>query len=190
MNRRTVLKNLFWVVGMTTLYPSCIQKKSGTNTVLRHISLSEEDAHLMGEISETLIPKTDTPGALDLKIPDFVLKMLDDAYSKKDQVLIQKGLLEFNSLCKKQYSKNFQDLEQKQKLDFLKHIEIRIKGEEDGRKKSTDPENLQPMVFFYKAIKNQTLFGYTSSEYFMTKQRGYEMVPGRYLVHVPIHSKI
>jgi hypothetical protein len=35
-------------------------------------------------------------------------------------------------------------------------------------------------------VKDQTVFGYTTSKYFMTKQIVYELVPGRYNAYFPV----
>jgi hypothetical protein len=42
-----------------------------------------------------------------------------------------------------------------------------------------------PLMALYWAVKQQTIFAYTTSQYFMTKHVFYDMVPGRYIVHYP-----
>jgi len=49
--------------------------------------------------------------------------------------------------------------------------------------KNTPPD---PITNFYWGVKGQTVFGYTNSQYFMTKEIVYELVPGRYIVHYPV----
>jgi len=100
MDRRTVIKNLALVIGGATLLPSCI-KGSGNYIPLKHINITADQEKLISDICETIIPKTDVPGARELNLHVFVLKMLDDCYKKKDQQAIMKGLGEFNALVQK-----------------------------------------------------------------------------------------
>ena len=88
MNRRAVIKNLALVIGSAILLPSCL-KNDGTPVVaLKHLNINSDQENLIGDVCETIIPKTNTPGAKDLNVHLFVLKMLDDCYTKKDQKTI------------------------------------------------------------------------------------------------------
>jgi hypothetical protein len=199
MNRRTVLRNLAIVAAGTILLPSCI-KKTGDDTIqLKRIKLTDDQQRLIGEVCETIIPKTNTPGAKDLRVNLFVLKMLDDCYTKKDQEKFAAGLAEFDDMVKKKYGSAFADLPAQQQAGALTDLEkstkpvtapaksIKPVGEAgksiDAPKKKPD---VPPLQFCYQAIKQQTIFGYTNSQYFMTKQVVYELVPGRYNAHFPV----
>ena len=194
MNRRTVIKNLALVIGGAVLLPSCMHSDGTSYIQLKHITLDADQQSLIADICETIIPKTNTPGAKDLNLPAFVLKMLDDCYKKKDQETFLKGLVEFNDLVKKKYNSSFSDLSANDREAVLTGIE------NDGKSKapkgaaparSFKPQkNLEvpPLNAFYWAIKQQTIFAYTTSQYFMTKQIVYELVPGRYNAHFPVKN--
>jgi len=194
MNRRTVIKNLALVIGGAVLLPSCMRKDGTSYVQLKHITLDADQQSLIADICETIIPKTSTPGAKDLNLPAFVLKMLDDCYKKKDQEAFSKGLLEFNDLVKKKYNSSFSDLSANDREAVLTGIE------NDGKSKTPKgaaparnfkpQKNLEvhPLNAFYWAIKQQTIFAYTTSQYFMTKQIVYELVPGRYNAHFPVKN--
>ncbi len=200
MNRRTVIKNLALIIGGTTLLPSCI--KHGTSYIqLKHINLNSGQQTLIADIAETIIPKTNTPGAKDLNLPAFVLKMLDDCYTKKDQQAFLVGLGQFNDMVNKKYNNSFGDLNAKERENVLtalqkstkpaKDPQKAIKPVRDSEKSIETPKKKQevpPLNLFYGAIKQQTIFGYTNSQYFMTKQVVYELVPGRYNAHFPVKN--
>jgi hypothetical protein len=199
MDRRTVIKNLALVVGGAVLLPSCLRKDGTSYVQLKHIQLDGDQQSLIADISETIIPKTTTPGAKDLNLPAFVIKMLDDCYNKKDQQSFLVGLNEFNDLIKKKHNNSFSNLSVKDREDILNELEkngkpateppksIKPARESEKSLEATKKKpEVPPLKLFYGAIKQQTIFGYTNSQYFMTKQVVYELIPGRYNVHFPV----
>ncbi len=201
MNRRAVIKNLALIVGGTVLLPSCLNQKGGAAIKLKNLALDADQQQMIADICETIIPKTTTPGAKDLNLPAFVLKMLDDCYKKKDQQTFIVGLGQFTDLVEKKYNTSFSELSVKDRESLLMELNKHSKPVADNQKgikpvseagKSLDaPEKKQeipPPSYFYSAIRQQTVFGYTNSQYFMTKQVIYELVPGRYNAHFPIKN--
>ena len=192
MDRRTVIKNLALVVGGAVLLPSCMHKNGTSYVQLKHIQIDADQQNLIADVTETIIPKTDKPGARDLNLPAFVLKMLDDCYDKKGQQAFMAGLAEFTGMVKKKYDKPFSDLSGKEREAVLIGIEDSGKAKASGAKapvrRLRPQKNLaaDPLMAFYWAIKQQTIFGYTTSQFFMTKEIFYDMVPGRYNVHYPV----
>jgi hypothetical protein len=192
MDRRSVIKNLALVIGGAVLLPSCL-KKDGTSYVqLKHISIDGDQQKLIADMAETIIPKTNTPGAKDLNLPPFILKMIDDCYNKKDQQAFLAGLTEFNNQVKKKYNSSFGDLSVKDREAVLNDIENSANPKAGTSKtpaRRFRPQKsavVSPINAFYWTVKQQTIFGYTTSQYFMTKLIFYDMVPGRYIVHYPV----
>jgi hypothetical protein len=209
MDRRTVIKNLALVIGGTILLPSCLHKDGFSYIQLKHINLNQDQEALIADICETIIPKTNTPGAKDLNLPQFVLKMLDDCYNKKAQLAFAAGLEEFKNQVSKKYNKDFGDLDVKDKEAFLTAIEISGKpkiaaaktappvNNSKPQKEADVPANIArpqkeadvpPINAFYSTIKQQTIFAYTTSQFFMTKEIVYELIPGRYNPHFPVKN--
>ncbi|WPV02687.1 gluconate 2-dehydrogenase subunit 3 family protein [Mucilaginibacter sp. cycad4] len=200
MDRRTVIKNLALIIGGAALLPACSQDKAKSKVALKNIDISADQEQLIGNISETVIPKTTTPGAKDLMLHLFVLKMIDDCYRKQEQEAFVTGIGQFNDVVLKQYGKTFNQLDAKTREAFLLDIEkeAKIYSEKTsatGSKKiptgassviSKYPGELQA---FYFTVKNQTINGYTNSKYFMTNIVVYELVPGRYNARFPYKQK-
>jgi hypothetical protein len=189
------------VVGGTVLLPSCLKSVGQASVHLKHLSINADQEALIADICETIIPKTTTPGAKELNLPQFVLKMLDDCYKKKDQVAFMTGMGEFNELIKMKYNNSFSNLSPKERETVLIDLEKSGKPAPDQTKgikpvseagKSLDvvkkKPDVPPLNLFYGTIKQQTLFGYTNSQYFMTKKIVYELVPGRYNAHFPVKN--
>ena len=129
----------------------------------------------MEDLTETIIPKTSTPGAKDLSSHLFVLMMVDDCQSKENQQKFLKGLDQFEALSQKQSGTSFIESTPIQKTALLTAVE----GKKDI------PEELST---FYGMTKRLTIQHFTSSQYFLTKIQVYEMVPGRYHGCVPVKA--
>lgn len=173
MDRRTALRNMALVVGGTLLLPACERHEGGASIALKHLNLDANDENLIADVAETIIPKTATPGAKDLQLHLFIMKMLDDCFKKEDQKSYQAGLKKFKELTQQAYHKSFAELTQQQREQWLTHIE-------------QQPPPKSDLTSFYSTTKWLTTFGYTTSKFFMTKEVIYELVPGRYNGYFPV----
>lgn len=151
MNRRTAIKQLFVVAGGMMIATSCDFTSQSTTIALNHIKLKKSDEDFLAELTETLIPKTDTPGAKELNLHLFVMKMLDDCASPEDQKAFLAGL------------KAAEAVKGKGATD----IQAYLKG-------------LPAEDVFFQTLKRRTIQGYLNSEYVMKNKLIYELVPGRY----------
>ena len=89
---------------MTTgalLIPSCVREAKKISIPLDHLTLTADHENVMMAITETLLPTTDTPGAKELKLHEFVLRMMDDCYSPEEQKEFQSGLENFDKYAEK-----------------------------------------------------------------------------------------
>jgi hypothetical protein len=172
LNRREALKQFVFVSAGMALIPSCMQDRSKSSLLLKKINISSADESMLAELSETIIPKTKSPGAKDISAHLFVLKMVDDCTKKEDQEKFVKGLKEFNDLCKATVGKEFITCSADERSKVLTSI-IAKKDEEND------------LNLFFKTVKRYTIQAYTSSDFFLTKVQVYELVPGRFHGCVP-----
>ena len=157
------------------MIPACMQEKSKPLVALNHIDLDGNQQKLVTELTETIIPRTDTPGAKDTYTHLFVLKMIDDCSTKEQQEQFVKGMKAFDNLSKKQFDNSFVDCTPQQRADLLKSI-LDDKGKEEPGDASD----------FYKTMKKLTLQGYMTSKYFLTNVRVYKLVPGKFSGCIPV----
>jgi hypothetical protein len=183
MNRRIAIRNMALILGSAAVLPSCLHDNKGKPVVeLKHLKLDAEQENLVNNLTETILPKTNTPGAKDLGINLFVFKMIDDCFDEKGQDEFMTGLKEFGEAVDKKHGKSFNELTAAERTAFVSDIE----------KQSKDPNNKDKDAkanVFYWTVKGQTVFGYTTSKYFMTEQMVYELVPGRYNAMFPVKKK-
>ncbi|MEQ1797537.1 MAG: gluconate 2-dehydrogenase subunit 3 family protein [Lacibacter sp.] len=175
MQRRTIIKQLAFASGALLLIPSCMEDKSKASILLNKIRIDGDQEKLLAELAETIIPKTDNPGAKDVSAHLFVLMMVDDCYKQEDQQKFMAGLEAFHKKSKKEFSKSFIDCTQDERARFLTDI--------DGKKSGDD--NLD---YFYATVKKLTIQGYTTSKYFLTKVQVYQLIPGHFSGCVPVKN--
>jgi len=175
MERRLFIKQVLIMGGGIAMLPSCMRDSGKSSIALDNLDVSLEQEKLLAEVSETIIPATDTPGAKELNLHLFVLKMLDDLYEKEDQKLFMKGLGDFADSAKDKYSKSFQELAVPQKQEFLLAIE-------------QDKQAPPAIAKFYEIMKGRTIGGYLNSKYVMTNLIKWELVPGRYNGYFPVKA--
>jgi hypothetical protein len=174
ISRRTALKQFLVVAGGVVLLPSCMQQSGSKAAMpLKHLKISAGQEQLLAELAETILPATNTPGAKELKLPKFALRMLDDCHSPEDQKSFEDGLKAFEQYSKKLQQKEFAELAPAQRTALLQNIEA----------KKDVPEAVSK---FYNKVKGLTIQGYLGSQHYLTKVQVYELVPGRYRGCVPL----
>jgi Gluconate 2-dehydrogenase subunit 3 len=173
MQRRTALKTVALSIGSVITLPSWANAWNVQTLQNQHFNLPFSQETLLAEIVETIIPKTDTPGAKDLEIHKFTMKMIADCYDKKAQEVFAKGLVSVENMAKKDYSKSFVECDGKQKLAVLN---LMLNSNESNDKD------------FVRLVKNITIQGYLNSEYVMTNLRKFQFLPGTYHGCVPVKS--
>lgn len=173
MNRRSGIKTLIIISAGAAFLPSCLQDKKKSSLSLKNIKIDDKDEELLSELSDTIIPKTNTPGAKDVSAHLFALMMIDDCYPPDNQDKFQKGLQEFEEFTKKKIGTSFTKCTPSERTELLKSVE----------NKNGVPENV---AFFYNTMKRLTIQAYTSSEYYLTKVQVYKLVPGKFYGCVPV----
>ena len=173
MDRRSSIKTLMIISAGAALIPSCLQEDKKAAEAYKKIKISKDDENLVAEIGETIIPKTNTPGAKDVGAHLFALMMIDDCYAPEKQEQFEKGLNAFRDVVNKKYNKSFVALTPVEKLQALQGMNDDKNAPEDA-------------AFFYNTVKRLTLQAYTSSEYFLTNVQVYKLVPGKFYGCVPV----
>ncbi|MBL7818364.1 MAG: gluconate 2-dehydrogenase subunit 3 family protein [Saprospiraceae bacterium] len=168
MERRKVIKNIALSLGSLVTMPAWA---SGWNVESIHTTPDMPNEALLAELVETIIPKTQTSGAKDLGVHQFIQKIVTDCFDKKAQDNFAQVLGQIDPLSIKAFGKPFAQGDAAQRISVLQNLS-----------KSED-KNQQD---FYRTLRGLTIQGYTSSEYYMTKFTDYEMAPARYLGCVPV----
>lgn len=124
--------------------------------------LNEEQREIMARVAELIIPKTDTPGAIDAGVPAFIEIMLRDGYTKPVQDVFLAGLGDLAG-------KGFLSASPDQQTTLLKQIETNaLANAKSGS------------VSFWQLIKELTVWGYFTSEAGIKSSLDYQPIPGKF----------
>ena len=139
---------------------------------------SADEITLLDEITETIIPRTDTPGAKDAKVAEFMNVMVRDCYTKDDQKIFKDGLKKLQQLCKEKYRADFLRIDAAQRKAFINFINSEELTYSKNKKK-------EEPAHYFRMLRELTLLGFFTSETGATKTLRYVSVPGRYDACMP-----
>lgn len=179
MNRRIAVRYVALLAGAATVLPSCLSQteEQAQNPLHPAAAMTASQRQLVADVCETLLPRTDTPGARDLGLPQYVLKMLRDCTPVKEQQVFVAGLGQLDAAAQRQQGRSFGASTPPQRLALLQRLDQQPAGFSNE------------LVGFYRIVRQLTIDGYTNSKYFMTKEVVYELVPSRYNGYYPV-SKV
>ena len=182
MNRREALQRAGLVLGYAVSAPvlAGIMKGCKTSPELTYKPdfFTADQARIVSEVAEIIIPKTDTPGAKEVGVPGFIDKMVKECYKKEDQDRFLAGLQAFDDEAKKAYGDPFMDLDAAKQQEYVKKIhDVALDARKAGGVKD------RPFILMMKEL---TLVGFFTSEPGATKVLHYEPVPGAYRGCVPL----
>jgi len=193
MDRREAILRVATLTGLTLSAPlltglltSCETKTKDSQTQKITRVVSGKHKTMVEEIAERIIPTTDTPGAKEAKVPEFILLTLADCYSMADQDRFFQGLDALDEQAKKTYNNSFLDLKKAEQTALLTQVEKTAKNEAVAQKKKDDAAKLEGIKVepaapgFFQMMKELTVVGYFSSEVGATQALSYVHVPGSY----------
>ena len=190
MERRELLKIIAVLSGAAIVGGDIFL--SGCKTAIKYPEglLAAIDIALLNEVADTIIPVTDTPGAKEAKVGEFMQVFVTDCYTKKEQKVFTDGLIILQALSNKQFGKDFSKLTPAERNSLLTVLETEAKGsnlqvlEKEKVVREQAHKNMIEFVgtpsHYYTMIKQLTLMGYFTSEIGMTKALKLLPVPGKY----------
>ena len=137
------------------------------------------EAKTVAVIAELIIPRTDTPGAIDVGVPAFIDRMMADYYQDRERMAVRAGLLVIDQDAHLAHAKTFIALTPDQQLELLK----RYDREAYEQAHSGGPPGSDRHVF--GALKELTTLGFFTSQVGASKILKYAPVPGPYHGDIP-----
>jgi len=181
MNRRDALSRVALLLGGTVIGGELFLSgcTSADKKIGQSVDFTADDLAYLDEIAETIIPATDTPGAKDAKVGQFMGVMVKDCYKPNEQKVFLEGMNKLNEASKKKFSGNgFMKITPEQRKELLNELDKEQKAYAKDKKKD-DPQH------YFTLMKQLTLLGYFTSEPGATKALRYVPVPGRFEACIP-----
>jgi len=142
------------------------------------------EANCISTLVETILPRTETPGALDVKVAVFLDRIFAQTYDEAEQKQVRADIAKFNEDCKKQHGAVFADLSSEDKINVLTAAESSSgKFSQGVWGKTVGP---QEPIGFYRSIKSMAIWAYCSSEKIGKEVLNYDPVPGEYKGCIPL----
>ena len=171
MERRNILKLLAASFGSgLTLTESTLAQLTGESSekALNFFSPAEKSA--CASIAEAIIPKTETPGAIDVGVPRWIEIIARDCLVQEDQDILKAGLKSLPALCQEKHSSSLADLSPADQAKFLQEVY------------DAGGPNQLFLVDFRELVK----FSYVNSEIAAQEVFDFTLVPGQWVPSAPI----
>src|ERR1700737_2656908 len=134
MNRREALKRVAWLMGGTISASAILAIEKGysatTSAGSRPAILRPPQVAIVSAVAEIMIPRTDTPGAIDVGVPGFIDLMLRDVYTQADRDRYLAGLADIDASALAENGKKFVALELQQQVALVRKFHDAAVGEE------------------------------------------------------------
>ncbi|WP_395340772.1 gluconate 2-dehydrogenase subunit 3 family protein [Ningiella sp. W23] len=196
MKRREMLlasASLLGLSAMTPVMAALLATKSGSEQSAGFESaFSAQERDMLSTIVDLLIPKTDTPGALEAKVDIFIDELVSNWYGSQEQAYFLKGFRILNHHCISSFSKGFLDCDKQHQLVALEDAQQNALGSLSDGKLGLDTERVsanpndwalwgdRPRAggAFFAQLKGLTVLAYYTSELGATQALIYDPVPG------------
>lgn len=174
MNRREAIERVALLMGGAVIGGEFFLSGCQAPGVKTVSGLFEPDQqNFLGEVAETILPKTSTPGAKEAGVGQFMAVMVRDCYKPEDQDVFLDGIKKLDEASVKLSGKKFLEADQTKRTELLINLDKEQK-EYTEKKKKEEPNH------YFRMMKELTLLGYFTSELGATKALRYLPVPGKY----------
>lgn len=180
MERREAIKRTAALMGGLIFAPTMMGVLKGctpTEGEWTPVAFSRQQADLVSALSETILPAGELPGAIDVGVPGFIDKMVDEVYDEEQERMFLEGLDQFERTCIEETGSSFSDLTPEEQFDYASAV----------NRDSIESEMVEGPQFFL-IFKELTMVGFFTSEAGATQVLRYEQVPGYYDGCVPLEE--
>jgi hypothetical protein len=167
MQRRDILKALGAATALAVLPErDALAAWSRLASGLASASLGNDQLALIGAVADTILPRTDTPSATDVKVPAFIDVVVSENYADAQRTSFVSGLTALELALREPDGTLFLAMDNDHRAVAVGAIE--------RAERNTDAART------YWRLKGLVLHGYFTSEPVMKSVLHYEMMPGRF----------
>ena len=180
LNRRDTIRGLALTVGLAATgwaERAMAAAPAPTTLAWTPTALTQDQARLVDVVAELIIPATDTPGARDAGVPQFIDRTVATYYNKGQAERFVAGLTRIDADARAAHGDAFVALTPQQQVELL----TRYDQEATAARAQTPGE-----PHFFPVLEDLVTVGYFTSEPGATVALKYEPVPGAYHGCVPL----
>jgi hypothetical protein len=133
---------------------------------------------------DAILPRTETPGGIDLKVDIFIDSVFGNLYTSDAQDYVVSEMDNIQSICQEKFNRSFSQLDSDQRTEVLSQLES-SSGKFNGKVWGTAVGTQEP-VGFYRNLKSMILWGYFTTEKVGEEILSYDPVPGEFKGCIPL----
>ena len=199
MKRREAIRNIsigmgcsLSIGGLMSLAQSCKGESNVEYWVPDY--LTSDQAYIMEEIADIYLPSTETPGAKDVGVAEFMDVVIGNVYDAQEKDKFQKAYNAFISRASNK--KDGKDLNREKLEAHISEVYENMSQEEwdnirnmiNAEDPPSDPQK-QDDYYYYNfliGMKSLSMAGYFRSELIGEEYLSYDPIPGVYLGCIPL----
>lgn len=163
------------LIGQAAMLAGCERQdasQAATEPVAQEGPFSAADVELMSAVAETILPETDTPGAMAAGVGPFIALMVTDTYSPEERQIFTDGLAAIDRECEAAYGRTFVDCSADERLAMAERLD---REQFEARQNGGDAP-----PHYFRMLKELTVLGFFTSEVAYEQVLEYAETPGRY----------
>ena len=170
ISRREAIRRAALLAGVA-LAPAWLDLVDRARSAAQTQYLSAAQRTVAGAIADRILPRTDTPGAMDVGVPAFIDLLYGEFMTPAERQMLTTGLDAVEAAGKAAGAASFSVLGVDRQDTVLRVIARAEEGQPQG---------------FFRLIRSATILGYFTSEQVGRNVLHYEPIPGRYEGCIPI----
>jgi hypothetical protein len=146
---------------------------------------SGEQRKVVAAMAEVIIPRTDTPGAIDAGVPRYIELMAAGWLNEQERAIFTAGLADIQSRIPREYGATFDRLTARQQLAIMEALEQDASESEWYTFGNTQREFISDAPFICQ-LKELTIWGFFTSEVGGKQVLRYNPMPMRFDGDIPL----
>lgn len=141
-------------------------------------ALTAAEYEIVSHAAERIIPRTNTPGATDARVADFIDVMLADWYNDSERARFKAGLSELDAQARSRAGRAFTQATETQQTDLLQTLDRELTSRRQSKLADADDH-------WFAMLKHLAIWGYYTSRPGIEKELRVQLMPGRYDGNAP-----
>jgi len=147
--------------------------------------LSPAQRRIVAAMAEIIIPRTDTPGAVDAGVPNFIELMAADWFNEEERAIFEAGLADIETRIPGQYGAPFDRLDTETQLAIMEALESDASDSPWYDFGNVQREFISDAPFICQ-MKELTIWGFFTSEAGARQVLRYNPMPMRFDGDTPL----
>lgn len=150
--------------------------------------LTDMERKIIAAMAEVVIPRTDTPGAIDAGVPRFIELMVADWFNDEERAIFDAGLKDMEDRIPAEYGKPFDQLRTDEQLKIMEALEDAASDSGWYSFGNVQRDFISNAPFICQ-IKELTIWGFFTSEKGATQVLRYDPMPMEFDGDVPLSAE-